>query len=290
MKGVPAGPDTKPGGPPKLGDLPEPAPTAELRKLQLVELEILREFVRVCEAHDLRFYVAYGTLLGAVRHRGFIPWDDDVDVTMPRSDYNRFSEICRSALRPGFSWQSYTTDRHYPHLFGKLLKDGTVLRQALTEHLAFQQSVHIDVFPLDGRAKAIGAVLAQRVIVSICRLRLSVGIKRSPLKWHLIQLTKIIPRSVAIAAFEALTRSVPTDRSTSWVCVGGPYGHRLQSFPSNWFGTGTSHNFEGLTVVGPASWDRYLAQLYGDYMTPPAVSDRLSHHETTEIGLGLPPT
>ena len=103
-------------------------PGRQLRDLQLVELEILREFVRVCEAHGLRYYLAYGTLLGAVLHRGFIPWDDDIDVTMPRPDYERFARICASELRPGFTWQSYRTDRHYPFLFGKLLKDGTVLR------------------------------------------------------------------------------------------------------------------------------------------------------------------
>src|SRR5262249_11940290 len=79
----------------------------QLRALQLVELDILREFVRLCEAHGLRYYLAYGTLLGAVRHRGFIPWDDDVDVTMPRDDYDRFADVCVSELRPGFAWQTY---------------------------------------------------------------------------------------------------------------------------------------------------------------------------------------
>src|SRR3990172_7456272 len=106
----------------KPGDVNVQAPNQELRDLQLAELGILREFVRVCEAHGLRYYIAYGTLLGAVRHHGFIPWDDDIDVTMPRSDYNRLAEICVTDLRPGFRWQSYKTDRHYPHMFGKLLK------------------------------------------------------------------------------------------------------------------------------------------------------------------------
>jgi lipopolysaccharide cholinephosphotransferase len=285
MRDVPAGPESKPNGPPTLGDLPEPAPTAELRKLQLVELDILREFVRVCEAHGLRYYVAYGTLLGAVRHRGFIPWDDDVDVTMPRSDYNRFAEICGTNLRPGFRWQSYSTDEHYPHLFGKLLKDESVLRQAPSEHLGFQQSVYIDVFPLDGGADRVWAALAQRVIVRICRLRLRLGIKRGLFKRLLVQLIRVIPRSGVIAAFEMMTRSVPTDRSAKWICVGGPYGYRRQSFPSNWFASGAPQVFEGLRVVGPVAWDSYLVQLYADYMTPPPLSDRLSLHQVTEVEL-----
>ena len=243
----------------------------------------------MCEAHGLRYYLAYGTLLGAVRHHGFIPWDDDIDVTMPRGDYNRFAEICRSDLRPGFRWQSYTTDAHYPHLFGKLLKDDTVLRQAPSAHLSFQQSVYMDIFPLDGRVDSALAALAQRAIVRFCRMRLRSGMRRRWLKRILIQPIKAIPRSAVIAVFEATTRSVSADRSARLICFGGPYGHRLQSFPSAWFGSGAPQVFEGMTVVGPAAWIKYLSQLYGDYMTPPEKHDRLSHHEVTEVSLDALP-
>lgn len=257
----------------------------ELRDLQLVELSILREFVRVCEANGLRYYLAYGTLLGAVRHQGFIPWDDDIDVTMPRGDYNRFAEISGASLRPGFVWQSYTTNRHYPHVSGRLLRKDTVLRHARSEHLAFEQAVCIDVFPLDGSANDPWEVLAQRTVIRICRMRLSFGIKRKPLKRLLAQMTRIIPRSVAIAAFEAITRRVSTDKAATWICAGGPYSYRRQSFPSHWFGSGVTQTFEGMSLVGPVSWDRYLTQLYGDYMVPPEMTDRLSHHEVTEVAL-----
>ena len=133
-----------------------------LRALQLVELEILREFVRLCEANGLRYYLAYGTLLGAVRHKGFIPWDDDIDVTMPREDYERFAAICGAGLPGGLRWQSYATEGHYPVWFGKLIREDTVLRQALSDHLDISQSVFIDVFPLDGLASRWWEVLVQR--------------------------------------------------------------------------------------------------------------------------------
>ena len=185
-------------------------PGRQLRDLQLVDVEIFREFVRVCEAHGLRCYLAYGTLLGAVLHRGFIPWDDDIDVTMPRPDYERFARICASELRPGFTWQSYRTDRHYPFLFGKLLKDGTVLRQAPWAHLPLQHSVYIDVFPLDGCADGPWATSAQRVLIRVVGARLRARLKRRGLKRVLVQLSRVIPRGAAIAAFEAMTRRVPT--------------------------------------------------------------------------------
>lgn len=267
------------------GDLSGQVPNRELRDLQLVELSILREFVRLCDTHGLRYYLAYGTLLGAVRHRGFIPWDDDIDVTMPRDDYDRFAEICTSDLRPGFRWQSYATDRHYPHWFGKLIKTDTVLRQAPSEHLPFQQSVYIDVFPLDGLADRPLEALVQRVTVRICRLRLGVDVKRTPVKRLLVQLAGVFPRRSVISLIEAVICRYQAGTPRRWICVGGPYGHRRQSFPSRWFGAGATQAFEDLTVVGPAAWDEYLTQLYGDYMTPPPPHHRVSHHQVTELQL-----
>jgi lipopolysaccharide cholinephosphotransferase len=261
-----------------------------LRALQLVELDILKEFVRLCAAHRLRYYVAYGTLLGAIRHRGFIPWDDDIDVTMPRRDYDRFAELCASGVDPGYRWQSYSTDDDYPNLFGKFLKNETVLRQAAVAHLPFEQSVCIDVFPLDGRADSWWGRVLQRTTIRASRIRLGVNRKRTAAKRAFAQLTRVLPRRFVIAAFEAMTRAQPAHRSATSICTGGPYGYARQSFPSHWFGEGAPQNFEGVTVMGPRDWHEYLTQLYGDYMTPPSNARRVSHHDVTELSLGAPPT
>ena len=82
----------------------------KLRQLQLSELEILKEFVRICEKHHLKYVLTGGTLLGAVRHGGFIPWDDDIDVAMLRADYDRFAQLCKDELGPKFFYQSPATD------------------------------------------------------------------------------------------------------------------------------------------------------------------------------------
>ena len=257
-----------------------------LRDLQLVELDIFREFVRLCNASGLRYYLAYGTLLGAVRHRGFIPWDDDIDVTMPREDYERFVRLCVSELRPGFRWQSYVTDDQYPVWFGKLIKSDTLLRQASAQHLALQQSVFVDVFPLDGLAAGRMQAVLQRVIVRLARLRLGAGLRRSPFKGRLVQVTRLLPRRLVIALGEWVIRRYPAGASARWICFGGPYAYSRQSFPSKWFGTGAALAFEGLSVIGPAEWDRYLGQLYGAYMTLPPPDQRVSHHGVTEVVLG----
>jgi lipopolysaccharide cholinephosphotransferase len=285
MKDVQAGREPGSDDSSMPGDLQDQVPNHDLRDLQLVELSILREFVRVCEAHELRYYLAYGTLLGAVRHRGFIPWDDDIDVTMPRDDYNRFAKICASDLRPGFEWQSYATEEHYPHWFGKVIKTDTVFRQELTERLSFRQSVYIDVFPLDGLADRPWEALGQRVLFRICRLRLGVDVKRTPVKHLLVQVVRVLPRRSAISLIEAMSRRFPIGTSRRWICVGGPYGHRRQSVQSRWFGMGAVQAFHDLRVVGPAAWDEYLTHLYGDYMVPPPPLLRMTDHLVTELQL-----
>ena len=85
----------------------------KLRQLQLVELEILNEFVRICDEYKLQYFLVGGTLLGAVRHQGFIPWDDDIDVAMPRQDYDSFAEICAKELKRQYFYQSADTDPNY---------------------------------------------------------------------------------------------------------------------------------------------------------------------------------
>jgi len=268
-----------------MDDLPDQVADTELHELQRVELTLLREFIRVCNAHGLRYYVAYGTLLGAVRHFGFIPWDDDIDVTMPRDDYNRFAEICAFDLPLGFKWQSYATEEHYPHWFGKLIKTDTVFRHALTERLSYQQSVYVDVFPLDGIPNRRWEALLQRVLFRICRLRIGVDVKRTPAKRLLVQAARILPRRRAISLIEAMGRRFPIGKSRRWVCVGGPYSHRQQSFPSRWFDAGAAQRFQDLTVVGPVAWHEYLTQLYSDYMTPPPPPNRMTDHQVTELQL-----
>src|SRR5690242_19298460 len=105
-----------PGTDPGADDLAraDPATGPTLRRVQLIELEILREFGRRCETESLRWLVIGGTALGAARHEGFIPWDDDIDVAMPRADYERFDALCRRTTDDRFGWQSPSTDRAYP--------------------------------------------------------------------------------------------------------------------------------------------------------------------------------
>lgn len=268
-------------------DAPMPGEPAAnpIRDIQLEDLEILREFVRICEVNSLRYYLGSGTLLGAVRHKGFIPWDDDIDVEMPRPDYDRFSSLCATDLGSGFSWHTYLTDRHYPFMWGKLMRDDTELRQGPTEHLPIQQSLYIDVWPLDGIANWRIPEAIQRVIHKWSQIRLSADLKRPGIRGLVARSWKIVPRRLVVWLCERMATLTPFDRARIVAHPRALYGYRKECMPRDWFGRGEMLQFEGMRLPGPSKWNEYLTHVYGDYMKPPPEAERKSRHEMTEVKL-----
>lgn len=121
--------------------------SVDLREYQLFQLEILKEFVRICELHDLKYYLAYGTLLGAARHQGFIPWDDDIDVWMPARDYLAFRQACKDDLHPGFYFQSHGDNPCNTIMWQRIgVKSSTSMPVEYT-HIHAEWGICIDIFP-----------------------------------------------------------------------------------------------------------------------------------------------
>lgn len=119
-----------------------------LRDLQMCEYGILKEIKRICEKHHITYYLSSGTLLGAVRHEGFIPWDDDIDVEMPYPDYVRFLEIAQTELGDGYFVQNSSTEDTFHALFTKVMKNGTTMYGEFDVGLPGHHGVWVDVFPL----------------------------------------------------------------------------------------------------------------------------------------------
>lgn len=122
-----------------------------LRKLQLIELEMLIEVDRICRKNGIRYTLTGGTLLGAVRHGGFIPWDDDADISMLRAEYERFRSVCEKELdHERFYFQDMKSTEGYRWGYAKLRRRGTVFLRENQEHMPYEQGVFIDIFPRDG--------------------------------------------------------------------------------------------------------------------------------------------
>ena len=122
--------------------------TEKQKKIWMIELDMLMEFMRVCEKHGLKYYIVFGTLLGTIRHNGFIPWDDDIDVCMPRDDYERFLKLADEFEAPVFL-QIPETDPGYFYSHPKLRNSNTTGFSDIRGCFGFNSGLWIDIFPLD---------------------------------------------------------------------------------------------------------------------------------------------
>ena len=119
-------------------------------ELKKIELEMFKYYLAICEKHDLKYFLIGGTLLGAVRHKGFIPWDDDIDIGMPRPDYEKFLLVAQKELPEHIFLQTHNTDIEYPNCFAKLRNSDTTFIETSCKKLKINHGIYIDIFPLDG--------------------------------------------------------------------------------------------------------------------------------------------
>jgi len=245
------------------------------RRLQLVELSVLDDFTRLCARHRLRYYLVYGTLLGAVRHHGFIPWDDDIDVAMPREDYRRLAAVVARESQDRLVLQSHLSDAEFPYIFSKLVIGATSVRQAKDDGVLFERKIGIDIFALDGVPNSRWARFMSGALLGLLYARL-----RARRRWHGPKrvagwLLSAVPPRTLTWAYEATTRMWPTPRSKTWRCP-GPYRGR-QTFAREWFADGAPVDFEDRQLTGPLRASDYLTRVYGDYMKLPPVEARVGH-------------
>ena len=259
----------------------------ELRPLQLAELEVLDHFIKLTAQHQLRYFATGGTLLGAVRHKGFIPWDDDVDVVMPRPDFERLSAVMRNEPGINHTWSDFHTSSDYPFVYAKLGMLGTQFYEYRTEHLSMPHSVAIDIFPLDGVPDNRLRRLLHRVALRLLQLRISASSRRPWRRAILARLLCIVPRSSSVRAYELLSSWAPYESSRFIGNLAGHSGYVRNIVPKSWYFAIEQLPFETLTVAAPSMWDAYLRHIYGDYMSFPPDWKRRGRHKA-KWALGSP--
>ena len=120
-----------------------------LNKLHQIHLEILNEIKKICDKNNLTYFLVGGTLLGAVRHAGFIPWDDDIDIGMPRSDYDKFIKIAQESLDANYFLDCFETNKDYYLPFAKVKKNNTIFDEKVSHHLNNHKGIYVDIFPFE---------------------------------------------------------------------------------------------------------------------------------------------
>lgn len=265
-----------------------------LRKVQLVQLEMLYEIDRVCRENDIRYFLHCGTFLGAVRHKGFIPWDDDLDVAMLREDYDRFRAIAPEKLKACYCFQDWHTDERYALPFGKLRKRNTYYLEAKSAPLA-ENGFYVDIFPIDPlpagerEQERLKYQLLNLFRVKLMKSRFTPWMEEDRVNWKkLIGYTpyllasKLVSHQWLIRHYDALVAAVPEGE---WVYEQSALP-KPNYFRRSWIQEQGLYPFEDGTFPGPKDYDSYLTALYGDYMTPPPEGERENRHQIIKLDFG----
>lgn len=273
----------------------------EFRRLQLIGLELVTEFDRVCRENDIKYSMDGGTLLGAVRHKGFIPWDDDIDVMMLREDYDRFRKVV-GQLNPEICfWQDHETDPEYRWGYGKLRRTGTTFIRAGQEHIKCKTGVCMDVLPLDDVPKSL---VGQMVFDFYCFLMRKIlwsevgkYSEKNLLKRICYRvLSHIHPDFVfrQCKRFEKKSRNDSENRVRvltlpaygKYYKIKNPIRERY-GMPKEWLRHLVWYEFEGIQLPGVKDYDAYLTYAYGDYRKLPPEEDRVVHAPVSSYSLGF---
>ncbi|BFT66393.1 MULTISPECIES: phosphorylcholine transferase LicD [Parvimonas] len=250
--------------------------------LKKKELEILKEFISCCEQMNLTYYISYGTLIGAIRHGGFIPWDDDIDVCMPRPDYDKFISEGSKFLPENYFIQTMDTDPKYALNFAKLRDSDTTLFEKHVVDVDINHGVFIDIFPFDGYVKGQNKVLDLRVKENPVFEESDTNIISNTLNGLGKKLTYKLGETIPNKLKTDLSKlSVPKDNpsfeeSEYVACLVDSFS--IIPFKKEFLGKGTKVDFEGIKVNAPENYDEYLKILYGDYMKLPPEDQRENHH------------
>lgn len=264
----------------------------ELKRMQNIGLEMLIEVDRICRKHGIIYELDGGTLLGAVRHKGFIPWDDDVDIRMMQSEYVRFREACRKDLdKSRFFLQDYCIDPNYRWGYNKLVRKGTDFRRIGQDMLNMRRGVFIDIFnvvnmPDHGISKKLfntGCFIVRKIGYS------PIGAQRekNPFIRCIYKALSKLPVSVVHAGYEMLNSIYANKPSTLVRTPGWHYKEEDEGYLRRWMDETCELEFEGHMFIAPRDYDGYLRHLYGDdYMTPPPADKQVPPVMASYLDLG----
>lgn len=253
----------------------------DLKKIQAEQTKILAAFDKICRENDLRYSIEGGSLLGAYKYKGFVPWDDDIDVVMPRADYERFLAIA-SKTDNGMSVHTYKNDKNIVLNYCKYRMNGTVYKEKLNSHLTdMDHGLFIDVFPLD-------SVYPEHLESQKRKAGLFFKIRWSKLGYRggdiIDKLLKIFPDKWLIKNIEKqLTKY--NGKGSPWIYEICNPNDKFSPIPVKWFDTLIDIEFNGIVVKAVANYREYIEARFGDVSAEPPLEDQKPSHQIVEVKL-----
>ena len=260
----------------------------DLEQLKKIEIDLLVAVDKICQQQNLRYSLGGGTLLGAVRHNGFIPWDDDIDIMMPRPDYDAFISYCLSHNVP-FSIKSWETDKTYVNLAAQIFNYDTVLEDDNTPAETTKIGVYIDIFPIDGlgdnhkeAVKLFKSTRFKRELLVAAQWKKFLKSKThpwyyEPVRFAFFLIGRLVNKQKIFKSILDVYTKIDFNSSKFAGAVGGSYCEK-EILPQKVFTEYIELPFENYKFKAIASYDTYLSSIYGDYMKLPPEEKRVSHH------------
>lgn len=257
------------------------------RKLQLLQTEIVVDIDKICEENNLKYYIIGGTLLGAVRHKGFIPWDDDIDLVMYRDDYNRLIHILQRDYSKKYFVQTFDTDPYYARYILKVRLNNTCMVESILENSKSHSGIYVDIFPLDHVKKSKhGLALRGKIIrwlFAYKSVRFDATVRKSgyrhwlgvAFKW----VTYLIPNRFINWLFDYVCTKDNHQDCKYTTNFASHFKWEKQLFENEVYGEGCRLEFEGKLLNAPTEYKKILERLYGkDYMKLPPKEKQETHN------------
>lgn len=262
----------------------------DIAESQQVALEILKIVTDICEENSLRYFLIYGTLIGAVRHDGFIPWDDDIDIMMPRPDYDKLMTIFQQGI-PEYSYLkvfNHDVCEEYPYMITRISDQRYKI--IMDNEKEYGMGLFIDIYPYDGlgdtEKEALRYGLKGDRLSSLCyqstrchyAIETTTSIVRRILKFPVFLYSKIRGKNGFQKKLKKLERLIDYDKSNYVGCVVWLSGGMKDIFPRNWFDKYCMKQFDKYQFRIPQEYDKILTHIYGDYMKLPPKEQQIGHH------------
>ncbi|HJJ16106.1 MAG TPA: LicD family protein [Clostridiaceae bacterium] len=257
-----------------------------LREIQMEELEILKNFIKYAEKRNLKYYLCGGTLIGAIRHQGFIPWDDDIDICMPRPDYDKLIMLAKKeTILENYELKSMELKNSvYP--FSKVVNKNIKIRSNSKE----DKNLWIDIFPIDSvpdekekQEKLINEIMKYKGIMYLHNTKMKDILKENKskknkfLKILLKPISFLIPKKIVSKKMIKIAKSNDYNKGEKLGVYIWGYGIR-EIMDRKIFEKGIKVKFEDIEANAPAEYDKYLTNIYGDYMKLPPEEKRIIHN------------
>lgn len=262
-----------------------------INSVQKVLLDMLAWFHVFCEKNDITYYAVGGTMIGAARHQGFIPWDDDIDLAIPRNDYNRLIEMLKKPIDHYVLESPYSGSKDFLYSYSKLYDTNTTLIQCTRRNC--KRGLYLDIFPLDGIGDTEQDALKNFkkfdrkrnfLLTRTCAIRS----ERSWYKNLSIVLSRMIPSFIVddkkLSIDVDKIAQLNSEKDTYVANLGGSYGSK-EIVKKEIFGVPTLYKFENIEIYGPEKYDEYLTHIYGDWKQLPPIEKRKTNHDYVMMDL-----